>query len=535
MTRLKRIGSCAAALALAAAIGVQPAAAAATPYRLSVPSDYQSPFADLQTDDWYYKYVAVLNSLGMIDGYGNGLFGANDPLTSGAALVMVLKAAGSGDLELTGDHWASGYADYALEHGYLTEEEIGDLDAPMARILVAKLAARALEIEPLEGESPFADVEDEYLNALYDMGIITGSEVDGETVFLPDQPITRAEISVIVWQVERVHTYGRQILFQNAYYDILEDVPVNTYDPDGFSKDRDGFMTYEEDGVITALGVDVSVHQGEIDWQRVADSGVEFAMIRIGYRGYGSEGKMMGDVRFKENIDGALSAGLNVGVYYFSQAVTVEEARQEADYVIEQLEPYPITYPVVFDWERQNYAGSRTQTVPETKLLCRMANAFCEEIEDAGYDAMIYFYQNLAYNNLDLSQLTDYPFWLAQYTDYPSFYYDFDMWQYTSSGRVPGIAGDVDLNLRFFRDGERPPEVPEWEGLPEEPEPSEEEDEEPAGEQQPSQDIPPAEDGDSGKTEDEDEETAPEESEESEESGESEADSEDSGVSQDIQ
>ena len=111
-------------------VGVQPALAAATPYRLSVPSGYVSSFSDVQEDDWYYDYVAVLNSRGMIDGYGNGLFGANDPLTSGAALVMVLKAAGSGDLAATGDHWASGYADYAVSQGYLTQEQIGDLDQP---------------------------------------------------------------------------------------------------------------------------------------------------------------------------------------------------------------------------------------------------------------------------------------------------------------------------------------------------------------------------------------------------------------------
>lgn len=167
---------------------------------------------------------------------------------------------------------------------------------------------------------------------------------------------------------------------------------------------------------------------------------------------------MRGDTQFLNNVQGALDAGLDVGIYYFSQAITVEEARQEAAYVIEQIAPYRITYPVVFDWERQNYAGSRTQTIPDTGLLCSMANAFCADIEAAGYEAMIYFYQNLAYNNLDLSQLLDYPFWLAQYTDYPSFYYDFDMWQYTSSGKVPGISGNVDLNLRFFRDGELPPE-----------------------------------------------------------------------------
>ena len=459
--KLKRFGTCAAAMALMASLGIQPAAAASTMdvYRLSVPSGYQNVFTDVQTSDWYYEYVAVLNSRGMIDGYADGRFGPNDELTSGAALVMVLKAAGSGNLAATNSHWASGYADYAVEHGYLSQEEIGDLDEPMARGVVAKLAARALGVEASDGVSPFADVDDGLLTALYELGIITGSTAEnGDTVFLPDQSITRAEISVIVWQVDRVHTYGKQILFQGGYYNILEDVPVNSYDPEGFSKDENGYITYSEDGVYVTKGVDVSVHQGTIDWQKVADAGFDFAMIRVGYRGYGMEGNMRGDTQFLNNVQGALNAGLDVGIYYFSQAVTVEEARQEAAYVIEQIAPYDITYPVVFDWERQNYAGSRTQTIPDTDLLCSMANAFCADIEAAGYEAMIYFYQNLAYNNLDLSQLLDYPFWLAQYTDYPSFYYDFDMWQYTSSGKVPGISGNVDLNLRFFRDGELPPE-----------------------------------------------------------------------------
>ena len=464
--KLKRFGTCAAAMALMASLGIQPAAAASTMdvYRLSVPSGYQNVFTDVQTSDWYYEYVAVLNSRGMIDGYADGRFGPNDELTSGAALVMVLKAAGSGNLAATNSHWASGYADYAVEHGYLSQEEIGDLDEPMARGVVAKLAARALGVEASDGVSPFADVDDGLLTALYELGIITGSTAEnGDTVFLPDQSITRAEISVIVWQVDRVHTYGKQILFQGGYYNILEDVPVNSYDPEGFSKDENGYITYSEDGVYVTKGVDVSVHQGTIDWQKVADAGFDFAMIRVGYRGYGMEGNMRGDTQFLNNVQGALNAGLDVGIYYFSQAVTVEEARQEAAYVIEQIAPYDITYPVVFDWERQNYAGSRTQTIPDTDLLCSMANAFCADIEAAGYEAMIYFYQNLAYNNLDLSQLLDYPFWLAQYTDYPSFYYDFDMWQYTSSGKVPGISGNVDLNLRFFRDGELPPEDSEEE------------------------------------------------------------------------
>ena len=366
----KRVGSCAAALALMMTIGVQPALAAATPYRLNVPSGYVSSFSDVQEDDWYYDYVAVLNSRGMIDGYGNGLFGANDPLTSGAALVMVLKAAGSGDLAATGDHWASGYADYAVSQGYLTREQIGDLDQPMARVLVAELAARALGVEPSSERSPFSDVDNGYLTALYELGIITGSEEDGgDRLFAGSAHHPGGDQRDCLAGGPGPHLW-EQILFQGAYYDILEDVPVNTYDPEGFSKDENGYITYTEDGVYVTRGVDVSVHQGTIDWQQVADAGFDFAMIRVGYRGYGTEGNMRGDTQFLNNVQGALDAGLDVGIYYFSQAITVEEARQEAAYVIEQIAPYRITYPVVFDWERQNYAGSRTQTIPDTGLLC---------------------------------------------------------------------------------------------------------------------------------------------------------------------
>ena len=446
---LKKLERRAAALALAAVVGIQPVLAGS--YKLTIPSGYTSPFVDVQKGDWYYNYVAAVNSKGYIDGYGNGYFGANDSLSAGAALVMVLKAAGSGNIAATDSHWASGYADYAVSKGYLTRAEIGDLDGAMPRILVAQLAAKALGLSPSQAKSPFSDVNDGYLTALYEMGVITGSTENGKTVFLPDKPISRAEISVIVWQIDRVHTYGKQILFQNTYYDILDGVPVNSYDNKYFLKGSDGYMTYTEPGVETELGIDVSVYQSVIDWQAVASAGIDFAIIRVGFRGYGPEGNIKLDPYFTQNIQGALAAGLDVGVYFFSQAITVEEAKQEAAYVIEQVKSYPLTYPVMFDWERQNYAGSRTQTVPSVSTMCKMANAFCADITAAGYEAMVYFNPSEGYSQYDLSKLMDYPFWLAQYNNLPTFYYDFDMWQYTSSGRVSGISGNVDMNIRFFR------------------------------------------------------------------------------------
>ena len=294
------------------------------------------------------------------------------------------------------------------------------------------------------------------------------------------------------WQSQQPDTF----YYRNMEMTALDGVERNTYIPQAFVRGENGWISYPD----ALQGVDVSVYQGEIDWQAVADSGVEFAMIRVGYRGY-SQGAIQPDTNFQKNMEGALKAGLDVGVYFFSQATTVREAEEEADYVLEAIRNYPVTYPVVFDWERQNYSGSRTQKVPDTETMCRMANAFCEEIQAEGYQPMVYFYQNLAYNNYDLSKIMEHPFWLAQYTDYPSFYYDFEMWQYTSSGRVAGISGDVDLNLRFFRDGSKDDLTEVWKDPDGQEDPQEEiqevpqEEQEDSGKdsqegQQPSQDIP---------------------------------------------
>ena len=140
------------------------------------------------------------------------------------------------------------------------------------------------------------------------------------------------------------------ISYRDRELPVLEGVAVNSYVSDGFSVNDRGWLTYEQDGKQAAIGIDVSAYQGEIDWQQVADSGVEFAMIRLGYRGY-SQGVIMPDKNFEQNLRGALDAGLEVGVYFFSQAVSVWEAEEEAQYVLDAIQGYDVTYPVAFDWE----------------------------------------------------------------------------------------------------------------------------------------------------------------------------------------
>jgi GH25 family lysozyme M1 (1,4-beta-N-acetylmuramidase) len=197
----------------------------------------------------------------------------------------------------------------------------------------------------------------------------------------------------------------------------------------------------------TIPGVDVSYYQGKIDWKQVKESGIEFAIIRLGYRGYGQEGKLVEDKMAFENLRGALNAGLKVGVYFFSQAITVEEAIEEAEFVLKRIKVYDITMPIVYDWE---YISEEARTAKmDARTLTDCAKAFCDTIAAAGFDPMIYFGTNLSRNMLYLAELTDYKFWLAQYNTVLNYPYKIDMWQYTESGSVPGISGNVDINLYF--------------------------------------------------------------------------------------
>ena len=197
-------------------------------------------------------------------------------------------------------------------------------------------------------------------------------------------------------------------------------------------------------------GVDVSHWQQDIDWEQVKDSGVDFAMIRLGYRGY-EKGGIGLDTYAIANLDGAIAAGLDVGVYFFSQALTPEEAEEEAYFVVQQLEPYAehITMPVVYDWEHVNVENTRTENMRDPDLLTDCSLAFLQTVEAAGYRPMVYFNRTQSWKYLNLEELKDYEFWLAAYTQRMDFPYKIKMWQYTNKGRVPGIEGECDVNIYF--------------------------------------------------------------------------------------
>lgn len=433
------------ALATAAVLMVQPILAA------KVPDGYKSPFPDVKEGDWYYPFVASLNSRTIISGYTDGHFGPNDPTRLGDALIMILRAAQIGTQRTeAGDHYASRYANYAVNRGWLEEGQISDLSGPVTRLTTARVAAKALGLAPSESETPFADVDDRYVTALYEAGVISGSVEGDREVFHPEASLTRAEMSVIVWQIRERTGY---VTFRDEQIPVLDFVPVNCWLAEGFSME-DGRASYRADGVEARLGVDVSHMQGKIDWEAVADDGVEFAMIRAGGRGYGvNTGTLYEDTRFHENLKGAQAAGLQVGSYFFSQATSAQEAEEEARFLLDLLEGAELTGPVVFDWENIDYAAARTDNV-DVATLTAAAQAFCQTIEQAGYQPMIYLNQYMAYLRYNLAQVCSYPFWLAQYGEAPDFPYEFWMWQYTDQGQVNGIRGNVDLNLFFA-----PPEV----------------------------------------------------------------------------
>ena len=213
----------------------------------------------------------------------------------------------------------------------------------------------------------------------------------------------------------------------------------------------DGLVNYSEDGVSFIRGIDVSEYQHEIDWQAVAASGVQFAIIRIGWRGYG-EGNMYPDETYRANIEGAQAAGIKVGAYFFSQSVSLMEGAAEAIYAAQLLDGYTLDLPVFFDWEMP--AEEARTNGADPALVTAAALEFCRLLESEGYQAGIYTYIPDVYTRYDLNQLAGITIWMGDPGNYPEFYYEHDYWQYSFTGSIPGIEGDVDLDVIYVRGGQ---------------------------------------------------------------------------------
>ncbi len=227
-----------------------------------------------------------------------------------------------------------------------------------------------------------------------------------------------------------------------------ETVPVelpdlNPYDKFDFQYNRNNYL------ICTAQesypGIDVSAFQGDIDWQQVKDSGIRFAIIRLGYRGYGKAGKLVEDEFAKKNLKEATEVGMPIGAYFFSQALNIKEADEEIAYMLKILGDYELDMPIILDWEIPTDTA-RTVNM-DARTLTDIQLHFCKVMVEKGYTPMVYFNWSQSTRLLHLTELEQYPFWLALYQDRMTYPYKVEMWQYTDKGRVPGIQGYVDINV----------------------------------------------------------------------------------------
>ena len=247
-----------------------------------------------------------------------------------------------------------------------------------------------------------------------------------------------------------------RLLFQNGQTaaEQTPEVPAETVDPIykhdydwQYLRHNDGLYSYEDSKYTSRVGVDVSYLQGNIDWNKVKAAGIDFAIIRAGYRGY-ETGILHEDSYFRANIENAVAAGLDVGVYFFSQMISPEEAEEEAEFVLDLVKDYPVI-SIAFDLEEADSEGRSNANSQD--INTKGAVSFCKKIKAAGYTPLVYGSASWMYTDIRMRDLQDMTqFWMAAYGwDEPKFPYVFTIWQYDCEGRVDGIPTKVDLNILF--------------------------------------------------------------------------------------
>ena len=429
-------------------------------------------FLDLR-EDWYIDAIQKLRAAGVMRGDENNCAAPNATITREEAITLIARAfdisAADGELSFTDAEdiapWAKGYVTAMTEAGYVRGS---DNNCFLPRVPLTRAEAVTIfnnmitacfyesgeyDYRPFEGLADFVIIAADNVTVLnFDIGgnIILTEGVNPETIRLK---------TVQHYGEIRQYTpigFTRHLKVASYVVPVNEHLPVCSWDPSLFVKNDKGIMTYADDSVTTYFGVDVSSWQGNIDWHKLKAQGVYFAFIRVGYRGYES-GVINPDTKFEEYIRGALDAGIKVGVYFFSQALDADEAHEEARFVLDKIRGYDITFPVVFDWETIGSETARTNNI-KTEKLCEAANVFCNTVAEAGYIPMVYCNQNVSLLYYELSRIQAFDFWYAEYKDQPTFYYDFDIWQYGSTAKLDGVPDAfIDVNISFVDYSQRKP------------------------------------------------------------------------------
>lgn len=225
-------------------------------------------------------------------------------------------------------------------------------------------------------------------------------------------------------------------------------ITKNKYNFEGLVYETPIMKYYENSKNISNMGVDISKENGTVDFNKLKNAGVQFVMIKVGARGYGS-GQITLDDHFTEYVEGATNAGLNIGVYFYSQAVTKEEALEEANLVYESIKNYKITYPIAFYMEKITGDISRADSLTK-EARSSIALDFLQALKNVGYKGIIYGNKEWLIQKINLSTVGSFDIWLSQVGDVPDYPYKFSMWQYTQSGKIDGINGDAGLNICFI-------------------------------------------------------------------------------------
>lgn len=304
--------------------------------------------------------------------------------------------------------------------------------------------------KPVEGESFYITLngKDEYKDLDKDGVIYIGDLPAGEyEVAL--KPISGYRTPLSATDV-RVKDKVEYVAIDDISLLIKTEAEIDAEAEDSAEANTDGDDTEirQTSGVSKTgvLGIDVSKWQKEIDWDKVKNEGVDFAIIRCGYRG-SVTGSLVEDPYFEQNIKGAQAAGIKVGVYFFTQAVNEVEAVEEASMVISLVRDYELQYPVFIDTEGAGGNGrADSLNVEERTAVCE---AFCTTVKNAGLEAGVYASRNWYNNKLTTSTLESYAIWLAEYRSVPLYQGYYQMWQYTSKGKINGINGNVDLNVSY--------------------------------------------------------------------------------------
>lgn len=269
-----------------------------------------------------------------------------------------------------------------------------------------------------------------------------------ETVLSEEEPQEQEEVVENDPSTDGKHTLVKYADGSEEWVLISPYLPKHEFDFTKLVCQSDIMKYYEEGKQTSFVGTDISKYQDYVDFVKLKKAGVDFVMLRVGARGYGS-GQLVLDEYFTDNIKRATDAGLDVGVYFFSQAVNEAEAVEEANMVLQNIKDYQITYPVAFDMEYIANDTSRIDNLSKTEKTT-ITKTFLDTIKNAGYIPMIYGNKEWLIKYVDMSKLTAYDVWLSQQQDIPDYPYKFSMWQYSNSGTLDGIAGYANLNISFI-------------------------------------------------------------------------------------